>query len=222
MFIARISKGRTIREFVIGVVVVPSLITFLWMATFGGAALKTQMDGVRDVADAVNENTATALFDLLEAFPFTAVTSFVGILLVTSFFVTSSDSGSLVVDHLTSGGKLESPVPQRVFWALMEGAVAAVLLIGGGLLALQSAAVASGLLFACVLLVAIYSMKQGFDNELRFIEAGVKPPTTARRADAEGARLKAEAEAEAEAERVRAEAAAAGTPIGAAPGEEEE
>ncbi|MDH3680206.1 MAG: BCCT family transporter [Acidimicrobiia bacterium] len=170
MFIARVSKGRTIREFVVGVVLIPSLLSFLWMSTFGGAALKTQIDGTRDVAAAVNENVATALFDLLEAFPLTAITSFVGIVLVVSFFVTSSDSGSLVVDHLTSGGKLDSPVPQRVFWAVMEGAVAAILLLGGGLLALQSAAVASGIVFAVVILVAIYSMRRGFREELEIIK----------------------------------------------------
>lgn len=171
MFIARVSKGRTIREFVIGVVLIPTMLSFLWMSTFGGSALKIQMDGTRDVAAAVNENVATALFDLLQAFPLTSLTSLVGIILVVSFFVTSSDSGSLVVDNLTSGGKLDSPVPQRVFWAIMEGAVAAVLLIGGGLLALQSAAVASGALFACVLLVSIYSMRRAFGDELEFIEA---------------------------------------------------
>lgn len=204
MFIARVSKGRTIREFVVGVVLVPSVVTFLWMSAFGGSALKTQADGVRDVASAVNENTAIALFDLLEAFPLTFVTSLLGVVLVTSFFVTSSDSGSLVVDNLTSGGKLESPVPQRIFWAIMEGAVAAVLLMGGGLLALQSAAVASGLLFACVILVSIYSMKTGFDNELRFLDAGMVPPEQARVAAEEGARLKAEEEAEEEAERIAA------------------
>ncbi len=170
MFIARVSKGRTIREFVIGVVLIPSLLSFFWMSTFGGAALKTQIDGKRDVAAAVNDNVATALFDLLEAFPLTQITSFVGIILVVSFFVTSSDSGSLVVDHLTSGGKLESPVPQRVFWAIMEGLVAGILLLGGGLLALQSAAVASGALFAMVLLVSIYSMRKGFGEELEIIE----------------------------------------------------
>ena len=170
MFIARVSKGRTIREFVVGVVMVPSLLSFFWMSTFGGAALKTQIDGTRDVAAAVNENVATALFDLMEAFPFTQVTSLVGVILVVSFFVTSSDSGSLVVDHLTSGGKLESPVTQRVFWAIMEGTVAAILLIGGGLLALQSAAVASGALFAVVLLVSIYSMRRAFREEMLIIE----------------------------------------------------
>lgn len=212
MFIARVSKGRTIREFVVGVVVVPSTLTFLWMSVFGGSALDAQITGARDVASAVNENVATAMFDLLETYPLTFVTSLVGVLLVISFFVTSSDSGSLVVDHLTSGGKLESPVPQRVFWAVMEGAVAAILLLGGGLQALQSAAVTTGVLFAGVLLVSIWSMRQAFENELRFLEAGVAVPEKAYVAARVGAEMKAEEEAEEEArlEQLRAEAEARG------------
>ena len=208
MFIARVSKGRTIREFVIGVVLIPSSLTFLWMSVFGGAALDAQVSGLQDVASAVNENVATAMFELLAAYPLTFVTSLIGILLVVSFFVTSSDSGSLVVDHLTSGGKLDSPVPQRVFWAIMEGAVAAVLLLGGGLVALQSAAVASGLLFAAVLLTAIWSMKQAFENELRFLERGISVPDKAHVAARVGAEIRAEEQRaqEARLERLRAEA----------------
>ena len=122
------------------------------------------------MASAVNENVATALFDMLEAFPLTEVVSMVGVLLLVSFFVTSSDSGSLVVDHLTSGGKLDSPKPQRVFWAIMEGAVAVVLLIGGGLGALQTAAVATGLPFAIILLVMCWSMHKAFKEELDMLE----------------------------------------------------
>ncbi len=171
MFIARVSKGRTVREFVVSVVLLPSLIVMFWMAVFGGAAINIQLEGVRDVAGAVNENIATALFDMLEAFPFTQAVSFVAVILIISWFVTSSDSGSLVVDHLTSGGKLESPVPQRIFWAIMEGLVAAVLLVGGGLVALQSATVAAGILFALVILIAIYSLKRGLDEEYEIVEA---------------------------------------------------
>ncbi len=208
MFIARVSKGRTVREFVVGVVLVPSLMTFFWMATFGGSALHAASEGLRDVASAVNANVATALFGLLEAFPLTTLTSLVGIVLVVSFFVTSSDSGSLVVDHLTSGGKLESPVPQRVFWALMEGAVAATLLIGGGLQALQSAAVATGLAFACVLLVSIYSIKRAFDHELLFIDANMPAPPTAHLAAQVGAKMRAEAEAAEQEQLAELEAAA--------------
>ena len=171
MFIARISKGRSVRELLTGVIFLPSILCFLWMAVFGGSAIDLQLSGERDVATAVNDNVATALFDMLEAFPLTGIVSLVGVLLLVSFFVTSSDSGSLVVDHLTSGGKLDSPKPQRVFWAIMEGLVAAVLLLGGGLSALQTAAVATGLPFAVILLVMCWSLKKAFTEELDMLES---------------------------------------------------
>jgi choline/glycine/proline betaine transport protein len=165
MFIARISKGRTIREFILGVMIFPTLLSFLWMSSFGGSALWLQITGAADIADAVTKDVSTALFVMLESFPFTGVTSFIGILLVTIFFVTSSDSGSLVVDHLTSGGKLDSPVPQRIFWAVVEGVCAAALLLGGGLVALQSASIATGLPFTIVLLIMCYSLYRGLQEE---------------------------------------------------------
>ena len=171
MFIARISKGRSVRELLVGVIFLPSILCFLWMSVFGGSAINLQMTGERDVATAVNENVATALFDMLEAFPLTGIVSFIGVLLLVSFFVTSSDSGSLVVDHLTSGGKLDSPKPQRVFWAVMEGLVAIALLIGGGLGALQTAAVSIGLPFAVILLIMCWSMKKAFTEELDLLES---------------------------------------------------
>ena len=171
MFIARISKGRSVRELLVGVIFLPSILCFLWMSVFGGSAINLQMTGERDVATAVNENVATALFDMLEAFPLTSIVSFVGVLLLISFFVTSSDSGSLVVDHLTSGGKLDSPKLQRVFWAVMEGLVAIALLIGGGLAALQTAAVSIGLPFAVILLIMCWSMKKAFTEELDLLES---------------------------------------------------
>jgi len=170
MFIARVSKGRSIREMVIGVILVPSMLSFFWMSVFGGTALYMQLNGIRDLATAVNEDVATAMFDMFQALPLSTLTSVLGVVLVISFFVTSSDSGSLVVDHLTSGGKLDSPKPQRVFWAVMEGAIAGVLLIGGGLAALQTAAVASGLPFAVVLLFMIWSMRRAFAEELDLLE----------------------------------------------------
>ncbi|PLX50334.1 MAG: glycine/betaine ABC transporter [Desulfobulbaceae bacterium] len=173
MFIARISKGRTVREFVLGVMLIPTLLSFIWMSVFGGSALYIQASGAADIVKAVQENVATALFAMLEYFPLTGLLSVVGIVLITVFFVTSSDSGSLVVDHLTSGGKLDSPVPQRVFWAVMEGVIAAVLLIGGGLATLQTAAVATGLVFAVVLLFIIYALYLGFSQEL-FVEDAVQ------------------------------------------------
>ncbi len=165
MFIARISRGRTLKEFVLGVLIVPSLITFLWLSAFGGSAIFLELNGIADIATAVKENVATSLFALLEEFPISLVTSMVGIILVTSFFVTSSDSGSLVVDSLTAGGKLDAPVAQRIFWALTEGAVAAVLLLGGGLQALQTAAISTGLPFAIILLIMTYSLLQGLKTE---------------------------------------------------------
>lgn len=165
MFIARISRGRTLKEFVLGVLIVPTLITFLWLSTFGGSAIFIELNSIADVAGAVTENVATSLYVLLEQFPISAVTSTVGVILVTGFFVTSSDSGSLVVDSLTAGGKLDAPVPQRIFWAMTEGAVAAVLLIGGGLGALQTAAVSTGLPFALILVILVWSLLKGLRTE---------------------------------------------------------
>jgi choline/glycine/proline betaine transport protein len=165
MFIARISRGRTLKEFVLGVLIVPTLLTFLWLSTFGGSAIYLELNSLADIASAVTGNIATSLYVLLEQFPLSAVTSIVGVILVTSFFVTSSDSGSLVVDSLTAGGKLDAPVPQRIFWAMTEGAIAAVLLIGGGLGALQTAAISTGLPFAVLLLILMWSLLKGLRKE---------------------------------------------------------
>ncbi|WP_236146383.1 BCCT family transporter [Leptolyngbya iicbica] len=167
IFIARISRGRTVREFILGVLLLPTALTFLWMSAFGGTALSLELtEGATGIiSSAVSENVATALFVMLQQLPLTGITSFVGIILVVVFFVTSSDSGSLVVDSLTSGGKLESPVPQRVFWAVIEGVVAAALLLGGGLSALQTAAISAGLPFAVILLVMCFSIYKGLSYE---------------------------------------------------------
>ncbi len=173
MFIARISKGRTVREFVLGVILIPTLLSFVWMSVFGGSAIFVQTHGAEDIVAAVSDDVATAMFVMLDHFPLSQVLSFAAIVLVTIFFVTSSDSGSLVVDHLTSGGKLDSPTPQRVFWAIMEGVIASVLLIGGGLATLQTASVSTGLLFAFVLLISVYSLYVGFSQET-YVENAVK------------------------------------------------
>ncbi len=165
MFIARISKGRTVREFVLSVLIIPSLLTFLWISAFGGSALFIELENMGSIAGPVKENVAVAIYVLLEEFPLAQVTNFAAMALVISFFVTSSDSGSLVVDAFTSGGKLNSPVVQRVFWASMEGAVAAVLLLGGGLSALQTASITTGLPFAVLLLIMGYSLWKGLKNE---------------------------------------------------------
>lgn len=170
MFIARVSKGRTVREFVLGVLLVPSLLSFLWMSGFGGSALSLALNNVGDIPAAVNDNVATALFVMLQQLPLTLLSSIVGVLLVVTFFVTSSDSGSLVVDNLTSGGKLDSPVPQRIFWAVLEGVIAAVLLLGGGLTALQTAAITTGFPFAIVLLIMCYGLHRGLTEDLSELE----------------------------------------------------
>jgi len=165
MFIARVSKGRTIREFILGVLLVPTLLTFLWMSVFGGSAMFLEINGIGNISTAVDEDISTALFVMLEEFPLNFVTSLLGIVLVTSFFVTSSDSGSLVIDSITAGGKLDAPVGQRIFWALSEGGVAATLLLGGGLAALQTAATITGLPFALLLLIMSYSLYLGLKEE---------------------------------------------------------
>ena len=165
MFIARISRGRTVKQFVLGVLIVPTILTFLWMSGFGGSALFLETNGIAEIAAAVEEDQTTSLFILLDQFPWATITSFLAIILVLSFFVTSSDSGSLVIDGLTSGGKLDAPVGQRIFWATTEGVVAAVLLVGGGLTALQAGAISTGLPFVIVLLVMCYSLQKGLQQE---------------------------------------------------------
>jgi len=172
MFIARISKGRTIREFVTGVLILPSLFSFLWLSTFGGSAIFADYTMNAGVLEAYhNQSEAIAMFAMLSNYPLTLVSSIVGIILVVSFFVTSSDSGSLVIDHLTSGGKHDVPKAQRIFWAITEGAVAAVLLVGGGLTALQTGSLVAGLPFAVILLLMCYTVYLGLDHEHEILES---------------------------------------------------
>jgi len=161
MFIARVSYGRTVREFIKGVLFLPTLVTFLWMTTFGNSALYIEMFGAGGIAKAVQENIPVSLFVMLEHFPFDTVTAALAVVVVITFFVTSSDSGSLVIDIITAGGNTEPPKIQRIFWAVLEGAVAATLLVGGGLVALQTAAITTGLPFAVVLLGMIVALHKG-------------------------------------------------------------
>jgi len=167
MFIARISRGRTVREFVLGVLLVPSLITFFWISVFGGSAIFLELAGDAKIAALVNVDVATSLFVLLEHFPFSFISSLLGVLLIISFFVTSSDSGSLVIDSITAGGKLHAPVGQRIFWAVTEGAVASILLLGGGLQALQTVTITTGLPFAIVLLLMCFNLFKAMRKELK-------------------------------------------------------
>jgi choline/glycine/proline betaine transport protein len=170
MFIARISKGRTVREFVMGVLVLPSLFSFMWLSTFGGSALWVELQGAGGIASAVaNQGQTVAMFAMLNQFPLGAASGLLATTLVITFFVTSSDSGSLVIDHLTSGGKHDVPKTQRIFWALTEGTVAATLLIGGGLSALQTASITTGLPFAVILVLMCYTVYLGLDNEYEIL-----------------------------------------------------
>ncbi|MBT3790532.1 MAG: BCCT family transporter [Alphaproteobacteria bacterium] len=164
MFIARVSRGRTVREFIICVLLIPSLVCILWMTTFGGTALhQIVQDGYEGVQKA---GTALRLFEMLSQLPMTQITSGIGIILVVVFFVTSSDSGSLVIDTITAGGKTDGPMPQRIFWCVFEGLVAIALLLGGGLAALQAMAVTTGFPFAAVLLLLCVSIWKGLRSEL--------------------------------------------------------
>ncbi|APU32683.1 BCCT transporter [Ectopseudomonas alcaliphila JAB1] len=164
MFIARISRGRSVREFLIAVLLVPSLVSVLWMTTFGGSAFEQIGAGLNGVADAALE---LKLFALLAELPLSGIMSFIAIVLVIMFFITSSDSGSLVIDTITAGGKVNAPVVQRVFWASIEGVIAIALLLGGGLVALQAMAVSTGLPFTIVLLVGCISIVKGLMSEPR-------------------------------------------------------
>lgn len=167
MFIARISKGRTIREFVIGVMLVPTLITFLWLSVFGNSAMFIELVADGGIAKAVDANLSRSLFvffdqlsTVIGSVPVALLTvmSVLAVLVIVTFFVTSSDSGSLVIDMITAGGNPNPPVAQRVFWATTEGIVAAILLVVGGLTALQTMAIATGLPFAAVLLLMCFSL----------------------------------------------------------------
>jgi len=165
MFIARVSRGRTVREFLIAVLIVPTFFSVLWMTALGGTAIgQVVNDGYSAVQDATLE---LKLFQMLTQLPLTAITSFIAIVLVVVFFITSSDSGSIVIDTIAAGGKTNAPVIQRIFWASFEGAVAIALLLGGGLAALQAMAVSTGLPFTFVLLAACYAVVRGLMNEPR-------------------------------------------------------
>ena len=150
-FIARISKGRTVRQFVIFVLFLPTLVCLLWFGAFGGTALHQHLvEGYTGVTE--NVKLELALFKMFDQLPLTALLSSVAMLLTIIFFVTSSDSGSLIIDTIAAGGKMDAPVVQRVFWCSIEGLIAIALLLGGGLKSLQAAALATGFPFAIVLL----------------------------------------------------------------------
>ncbi|SIT25723.1 choline BCCT transporter BetT [Achromobacter sp. MFA1 R4] len=159
LFIARISRGRTIREFVTGVLLVPAGFTLFWMTVFGDTAIHMIfVDGVQGLAEVVEADSSLALFAFFEHLPLSGVLSLVAIAMVAVFFVTSADSGALVVDLLASGGQDRTPVWQRIFWSLLMGAVAIALLLADGLTALQTATIASALPFSIILLLSLWGL----------------------------------------------------------------
>ncbi len=165
IFLARISKGRTIREFIFFVLFIPTMITFLWFSVFGGTAMHIEMIGQGGISEIVNENVAMSLNALLSNLPFAQVTQWAGILLVVIFFITSSDSGSLVDDMVTSGGNPDPPVGTRIFWGVSEGAAAAALLLAGGLSALQAASISAGLPQSIIVMVCCISLVKALKKD---------------------------------------------------------
>ena len=175
LFIARVSRGRTVRQFVVCVLLVPTLVSSLWVSVFGGAAIDQALhdpgSGVRaHVIDGYN--LPMALFAMLDGLPWAGFMATLSILLVVVFFVTSSDSGSLVIDSITAGGKVDAPMPQRVFWCVFQGALAIALLLGGGLYALQAMAISIGLPFTLVLILMCWAIVRALRGELRRQRSG--------------------------------------------------
>lgn len=151
------------------VLVIPVLVTLVWMSVFGGSGLEQAQNGIGELAKGLS-SVSLAMFQMLENLPLVELASSLAIVLVLIFFVTSSDSGSLVIDSITSGGKLDAPVPQRILWAVLEGAIAAALLYGGGneaLKALQAGAITAGLPFTIVLIVMSVSLAKALSKDYK-------------------------------------------------------
>lgn len=168
MFIARISRGRTVREFVLCALIAPTMVCALWMSTFGGAAIDMiNAEAGQGITAVVVDSyqPEMALFRLLDQYPLYSIIAPISLILIVIFFVTSSDSGSLVIDTITAGGKMDAPVVQRVFWCTLEGLVAIALLLGGGLSALQGAAVSTGIPFTLVVLTMCYCLWLALKSE---------------------------------------------------------
>ena len=180
MFIARVSKGRTVREFLFAVIIIPTTVTLIWMSVFGGIALDQVVNQVGELGANGLTDISLTLFQVYDALPYSSVISVLSIVLILVFFITSSDSGSLVIDSITAGGKIDAPVPQRIFWACIEGSIAAVMLWIGGkeaLQALQSGVVATGLPFTLVLLVMCVSLIKGLRSELPAYQSSTRQVT---------------------------------------------
>jgi len=167
IFIARISRGRTIREFVGGVLLAPTLFSVLWFSVFGLSAINLELERGVDLASQVEADVSVALFSFLEQFPLAGIMSALGVIIVVVFFTTSSDSASLVIDMLTRRDDQPSLIRQRVFWALAEGCIAGALLVGGGFLALQNVITSLGFPFCALLGFMILAMLWGVQADYR-------------------------------------------------------
>lgn len=165
MFLARISKGRTIREFVFGVLFTPVGLTLAWFTIFGNTAIYFEMNQITDLQLLVSESLPRAMYAFLEAFPWAPLLKGIATISVILFFITSSDSASLVIDMLASGGQLNPNKAVKVFWATTEGLVAAALLLAGGLKALQTAAITTALPFCIILLLAVWGLLRTLRQE---------------------------------------------------------
>lgn len=164
-FIARISRGRTIKEFILCVLILPSLVTFLWFSAFGGTTMRDILLGDTAMIVAVNDNISTALYVFFDKFPLAILLKSLGVILICSFIITSADSGAIVVNSITSGGKMSTPPFQRVIWAVSTGVIASVLMYGGGLDALQTVVTISGLPFAILLVMMCFSLYRGVSED---------------------------------------------------------
>ena len=174
LFIARISRGRTVREFLLGVILVPCLVSFLWLALFGGTALHIELYGAGGIVDAVNNDLTTALYVTIEALNVewaTYAIAALATLMILSWFVTSADSGTLVICTLLSMGHKNPPQRFRVIWGLTVGAVAAVLLLAGGLKALQAASIAAALPFSVVMIMMVVGLLSSMISKSEYVPA---------------------------------------------------
>jgi glycine betaine transporter len=174
-FIARISRGRTVREFVVGVLLVPSGVSFIWFAVFGGAAIDLQLSGAADLSGVVGQ-PEIALFTTLEEFPLAGIASFVVIVLVALFFVSGADAASLVMGMLSTNGSLSPPRAVTVVWGVSTGAAAAILLLANGLSALQQAAIIAAAPFTLVMIGLCISLFKGMAREAGALAAPEPAP----------------------------------------------
>ncbi|WLR48210.1 BCCT family transporter [Halobacillus litoralis] len=164
-FVARVSRGRTIREFIFGVLIVPPLIACLWIAVFGGTALNSDLNNGTQIAEAVNNDVTVALFEAFEYLPLTGILSFLSILLIATFLITSADSATYILASMTTNGSLTPALAIKVIWGVLMAAIAGVLLVAGGLDALQTASLVSALPFTVIIILFVYAFTKMIRKE---------------------------------------------------------